>query len=56
MICQSLYGFALAFRPHDLQPKISINRLGTTTKIFIVMDYLIRMSEKYFILDKDKSM
>ena len=56
MICQSLYRFALAFRPHDLQREISINRLGTTTKIFIVIDYLIRMSEKYFILDKDKSM
>ena len=47
MIQQSSYGFALAFRAHDLRPEIYVNRLGTTTKIFIAMDYLILRSEKY---------
>ena len=47
MIQQSSYGFALVFRAHDLRPEIYVNRLGTTTKIFIAMDYLILMLEKY---------
>ena len=40
MIHQSSYGFALVFRPHDLWQEICIDRLGTTTQIFIVSDYL----------------
>ena len=32
--------------------EIYINRLSTTTQIFIAIDYLIMMSEKYFILEK----
>ena len=47
MIQQSSHGFALVFRPHDLRPEIYINSLGTTTQIFIAMNYLIPMSEKY---------
>ena len=34
--------------------EIYINRLGTTTQIFIGMDYLIMMSEKYLFLEKEK--
>ena len=33
--------------------EIYINRLSTTTEIFIAMDYLIMMSEKYLGKDKD---
>ena len=47
MIQQSSYGFALVFRAHDLRPEIYVNRLGTATKIFIAIDYLILRSEKY---------
>ena len=32
---------------------IYINRLSTTTQIFIAMDYSIMMSEKYFHFKKD---
>ena len=35
--------------------EIDINRLGTTTQIFITMDYLITMSEKYLYLRKRKN-
>ena len=35
--------------------EIHINRLSTTMKIFIPMDYSIMMSEKYFHFRKDKS-
>ena len=35
--------------------EIYINRLGTTTQIFIGMDYLIMMSEKYLFLEKEKT-
>ena len=35
--------------------KIYINRLSTTTQIFIAMDYLILMSEKYLQFRKNKS-
>ena len=35
--------------------EIYINRLGTTTQIFIGMDYLIMMSEKYLFLEKEKN-
>ena len=34
--------------------EIYINRLSTTTQIFIAMDYLIMMSEKYLYLRKRK--
>ena len=32
-----------------------INRLSTATQIFIAMDYLIQMSEKYLHFRKNKS-
>ena len=35
--------------------EIYINRLITTTQIFIAMDYLILMPEKYLHFRKDKS-
>ena len=34
MILQSSYGFALLFRPHNLQPEIYKNRSGTKMQIF----------------------
>ena len=34
--------------------EIYINRLSTTTQIFIAMDYLIMMSEKYLYFRKRK--
>ena len=34
--------------------KIYINRLSTTTQIFIAMDYLTMMSEKYLYFRKSK--
>ena len=34
--------------------EIYINRLSATTQIFIVMDYLIMMSEKYLYFRKRK--
>ena len=52
MIHQSSYGFLLVFRPNDLRPEMYINKLGTTTQIFIAMDYFILMSEKYLHFKK----
>ena len=45
MMCP--YEFPLVSRTHDFQLEIYINRLGTTTQVFMVMDYLILMSEKF---------
>ena len=50
MMCP--YEFALVSRNHDLQLEIYINRLGTTTQIFIALDYLILMSEKFLLYRK----
>ena len=46
IIHQSSCGFVLVLRSHDLWSETYINKLGTTTQIFIGMDYLILMSEK----------